>query len=508
MKAVVDHFRRIYSERYQLKVFEKSVVKKKGSIFFMIHTGLWKKLVIISPVSRQNLGMEIDVAESNEFNLKGKSYRYIVCPCNHKNACVLRKMFPFTRPRTAGLKAAVGLGDRIGLVTPGHIRAVKAGVFPVFAQQSVRELSRTGRTFNDVLDDVTWAVFQEGYREGFGADADHLKSIEDVDKAISAGYTMFTVDPSEYVDNNVERYSLKELEEKFAALPWCDLGCDIEGFQKIYDGKKVTIGDDFFVITRQSLFKMAVKYSAAIAFAAKVFRHIKKVLGQEVFDFEMSVDETDVPTSPLEHAFIALELKRLNVKATSLALRFVGKFEKAIDYMGDLEEFEGSFKKHVSIAKSLGPYKISIHSGSDKFSVFPILGRLASDMIHLKTAGTSYLESLRIVARYDPSLFRELVSFALQRFAEDRKAYDVTTDLSHIPPPNNVLDCDLEKTYLDERNGRQLLHITYGSVLTIKKASGEWVYRDRILRCLMEHEYELYETVAKHLRRHVEAIWS
>ncbi|MEM2130400.1 MAG: tagaturonate epimerase family protein [Candidatus Bathyarchaeia archaeon] len=508
MNVVIDSFRRFYVKGRPLVIYEKSVVQKNECTFFLVREGVEKKLVILSRGSGLHPISSFEVAERGEFRVGDEAYVLAVCPCSHANILALRKILHFLCPQRAGLKAAVGMGDRIGLVTPGHIRAVKAGIFPVFAQQSVRELSRTGRTFDDVLDDVSWAVFQEGYRDEFGADADHLKSIEDVDKAVRAGYTMFTVDPSEYVDNDVERYGLKELEEKFAALPWCNLGCDIKSFQNLYVGKKVTIGKNVFVFTQQSLFKTAVKYSAAIAFTTKVFRYIKTVLGHEDFDFEMSVDETEVPTSLLEHAFIALELRRLNVKVTSLALRFVGRFEKAIDYMGDLEEFDDSFKKHVFIAKAFGPYKISIHSGSDKFTIFPVLGRFASDLIHLKTAGTSYLEALRIVARHEPMLFREIVLFALKRFDEDKKAYDVTTDLSLVPNPNKILDSKLESAYLDDNNGRQLLHITYGSVLTTKKASGEWIYRNRIFRCLMEHEDELYETVAKHLRRHVEAIWS
>ncbi len=508
MHATVDYFKRFYEKGRPLVVYEKSVVQNDECTFFLVKEGADRKIVILSRGSMLRPVKDFEVAEYGKFRVGDDAYVFAVCPFSHANVSVLRRVFHFLCPQTSGLKVAVGMGDRIGLATPGHIRAAKAGVFPVFAQQSVRELSRTARTFDDVLDDVTWAVFQEGYRDGFGADADHLKSIDDVERAVSAGYTMFTVDPSEYVDNNVERYSLEELEEKFTALPWCDLECDVEGFKKLYEGKKVTIGNEVFVLTRQSLFRMAVKYSAAISFAAKVFWRVKTILGNEDFDFEVSVDETDVPTSPEEHVFIALELRRLGVKVTSLALRFVGKFEKAIDYIGDLKEFEESFKKHVSIARSLGPYKISIHSGSDKFSIFPILGKYASDLIHLKTAGTSYLEALRIVARHEPALFREIVLFALQRFEEDRKAYYVTTDLSRIPDPNKILDSELEPTYLDENNGRQLLHITYGSVLTTKKSGGEWVYRERIHRCLIEHEEEFYETVAKHLRCHIEAVWS
>jgi hypothetical protein len=108
----------------------------------------------------------------------------IQCDLNHENAEAVRKIFPFTRPVVLGLRPSIGLGDRLGLANPGHLRAVAGtGFRPVLAQQSVRELERTMRETEDVMDAATWAVFQEGFREGFGADADHLKTPEDAPPA-------------------------------------------------------------------------------------------------------------------------------------------------------------------------------------------------------------------------------------------------------------------------------------------------------------------------------------
>src|SRR5512139_462452 len=100
------------------------------------------------------------------------------------------------------LTSSFGFGDRLGLATPGHIEAVRGtAIAPIFAQQSVRENSRTGRTPQQVLDEAMWGAFQEGWREPWGADADHLKTTGDVDTFVAAGYTFFTVDPGECVDN-------------------------------------------------------------------------------------------------------------------------------------------------------------------------------------------------------------------------------------------------------------------------------------------------------------------
>ena len=209
----------------------------------------------------------------------------------------------------------------------------------------------------------------------------------------------------------------------------------------------------------------------------------------------------------MEHLFIALELKRLNIRVQGLALRFVGRFEKAIDYIGDLKEFKETFRVHVAIAEKFGPYKLSIHSGSDKFSIYPVVGKVAGDMIHLKTAGTSYLESLRIVARHSPDLFREIVRYSLQCFEKDKKTYHISTKISVVPNPDCVIDGDLERAFLEDKNSRQLLHVTFGSILTARTDDGDWRFRERIRTVLLDNEEEYYEVISKHIGRHIESVW-
>ncbi|MDH5441863.1 MAG: tagaturonate epimerase family protein, partial [Candidatus Bathyarchaeota archaeon] len=158
--------------------------------------------------------------------------------------------------------------------------------------------------------------------------------------------------------------------------------------------------------------------------------------------------------------------------------------------------------------RHFGPYKLSIHSGSDKFSIYPIVARFARDIVHLKTAGTSYLESLRIVARHDPDLFREIVHYSVQNYEKDRKTYHISTELSMIPILDKIQDKDLELRFLDDNHGRQLLHVTFGSILTAMARDGKWLFRDRIRKVLIENEDEHYQTIAEHLGRHIGSIWS
>ena len=142
----------------------------------------------------------------------------------------------------------------------------------------------------------------------------------------------------------------------------------------------------------EAVLRAAAKYGRAVAHTVRLYRRIERTMDGRGFDFEMSVDETDSPTSLAEHVFIASELRRLKVRWVSLAPRYVGTFEKGVDYIGNLPEFEASLTGHAAVARAYGPYKLSLHSGSDKFSIYPIASRLAGDRVHLKTAGTSYLE--------------------------------------------------------------------------------------------------------------------
>ena len=107
------------------------------------------------------------------------------------------------------------------MANPAHIRSLEGSDFkPIIAQQSIRELTRTNRTPDQVMDAAIWAVFQEGYKSGFGADADHLKTTTDIDLMINAGFTFFTFDPSEYVINEADTFSLLEIEQKVNELNW------------------------------------------------------------------------------------------------------------------------------------------------------------------------------------------------------------------------------------------------------------------------------------------------
>jgi hypothetical protein len=383
------------------------------------------------------------------------------------------------------------------------MRAHGQGFSGIFAQQSIREMTRTQRSAEEVMAAAQRSLAAASYTAAWGADGDHLKTTEDIDRVAKAGFTFFTFDPSPFVNNAADKLGRTALAAEVASLLKDKIfpaGFDAEYLQGSHDAGK---DGGKLKFAKEGLHRAAVKYGRAIAQVARMSTHLKKTL-QRPYEIEVSVDETDTPTKPLEHLFWALELRRRKVKqVVSLAPRFIGDFEKGIDYKGDLKKFEKQLRVHAAIAEIFGPYKISIHSGSDKFSIYPAIGRVCGTRLHLKTAGTSYLEALRVVVRVDPKLFGEIAAYDAGRFAQDKQSYHISATDAGVAALAKTKPKDYERVYLDETTGRQLLHVTFGSTLTLGKTAAGRLFKDAILEILKKHSDLHAELLAKHLGEHM-----
>ena len=425
------------------------------------------------------------------------------CGLSNANAKLLQEHFEFTKPKVIGLRYSFGFGDRIGLANPGHLKAVenrKIGV--ILAQQSIREMTRTERNPDDIMSAAVWAVFQEGYKEGFGADADHLKTIEDINRLVDAGFTMFTFDPSDHVVSGVEKMSEQEINEKIESLSWDNYGETYSELLSRYDNKNIKIDDNFTISpTKREIMSAVLKYFGVVLQGKKMFDHLSSFENYDS-EVEISIDETDTVTSPFDHYFVVNELKRHDVNFVSLAPRFIGDFEKGIDYKGDLNIFRKDFVKHAAIAESFGDYKISLHSGSDKFSVYEIISENKNIIIHVKTAGTSYLEAVKVAAAREPDLFRRILDFSRGLYEHEKKTYHVSADINKVKPANEYKDKELVGLF-DDNNVRQILHVTFGKVLTDKDKNNKYIFRDDLYKCLTDNEDLYDEYLHKHFRRHL-----
>jgi len=408
---------------------------------------------------------------------------------NNKNLKKLLNLFPDLYPSPLGMVTSFGFGDRLGIANAAHIRAVQKQktVLPVLAQQSIRELSKTKKNFKIVVAQSIWNILQEGYLGKWGADADHIKEKKYFIEAAEAGMTMYTLDTSEYLDEKVLDMTDLQINKEY------DLGTEyIKSIKKEYLGKKIKINGCKIYFSETTVVRLALVYGKALEFTKDIFQFLISKLDR--FDYEVSFDETNTVTTPEAHYFIVNEIRRLGIDFTSLALRFPGIFEKGIDYIGDIEEFEKSINIHGLISRNLGGYKLSLHSGSDKLSIYPSFTRNTQGVFHVKTSGTSWLEALRVAALMDPQFFRRLFLIAVNSFEENKKAYHVNLDKDVLPTSiKNIKNKDLTHI-LDDYDLRRVFHIAYGVILDEEK--------EYLMKLLFENEQTHYGFLLENFEKH------
>ncbi len=416
----------------------------------------------------------------------------LLCELVPANAKALHALLPFTKPVRIKGDTSIGLGDRLGNAGPGQLRAIrKYNAFPVLAQQSIRELTLTNRTFDDVIAAATFAVLEEGYTDGYGADGDHLKTKEEIGMAIKAGCSMITLDCSEKLHDEFIVADMAEVEAAYAAVP---AECRAKYEADYLDREQPMVG----AFSREDLMRCVAAFHDVLTHAEECFAFMQEACGGNC-DFELSIDETPGITSPKQHFFITNELYGHGVSCTSVAPHFTGEFEKALDYVGDLRAFADEVRIHQEIAEHFG-YKLSLHSGSDKFTVYTAFAGITGKKMHVKTAGTHWLEAVRLVSYEDPQLFRRAVDYSLAMYGESSKYYHVTADIKKIPPVELLSNLYLPEL-VDKPESRQLLHISYGVLL-----DQGWFKRP-LYELLAREEEKYYGFLEHHTDRHLKYLF-
>ena len=230
------------------------------------------------------------------------------------------------------------------------------------------------------------AVKTLGYTGQYFVDADHI-NLTNVDRFIEAS-DFFTLDVADYIGKPASKE---------------DVDAFVESNRK-YIGTVNIPGIEPFEVTEEQVRAIAGRYLFACQEAGRIYRHIAEKKGADNFVTEVSMDEVNDPQTPVEILFILSALAQEKVPAQTFAPKFTGRFNKGVDYRGDIRQFEKEFEEDLLVidyaVKEFGlmdNLKLSIHSGSDKFSIYPIMGRLIRKYdkgIHIKTAGTTWLETV------------------------------------------------------------------------------------------------------------------
>ena len=339
-------------------------------------------------------------------------------------------------------KYTFGTGDRFAHQGSAQLRAILKAreggvdVHPVW-NKSNREHTIIKSKPDDVRAEADAAVTALGFTGAYYVDADHigLKTVE----AFIPGSNFFTLDVADFTGKAAESDA-------------------VETFLKAvrhYTGSLSIPGIDRpFEITEETVRGAAGKFLLAVQEAGRIYRHVEARKGKESFVTEVSVDETDSPQNPVELFLILAMIAGERIPVQTIAPKFTGRFNKGVDYVGDLGQFEREFDEDLSViafairefglADSL---KLSVHSGSDKFSIYPIINQLIKKHdagLHVKTAGTTWLEEVIGLAESGGEgleLAKEIYSQARDHFAELVAPYSTVIDIdpAKLPHPKSVM---------------------------------------------------------------------
>jgi len=371
-------------------------------------------------------------------------------------------------------KYSFGIGDRFGQQGKAQLAAIiKAkelglNITPVW-NKSNREHSIIDTTPQDTRREADEAVLACVWKDPYFVDADHI-GLNNVDAFIESS-DFFTLDVADFIGQSADE---------------SDVRAFIKKHKKYISSLAVPGIDGALEITEQQVHTIARKFLLAIREAGKVYRHIEAAKGAGNFITEVSIDETDEPQTPVEMLFIIGAIADEGIPAQTIAPKFSGRFNKGVDYVGDVGKFAKEFEQDIAIvafaSREFGlpdNLKLSVHSGSDKFSIYGPIAETLKKFdagLHLKTAGTTWLEELIGLAMAGGdglAIAREVYAKSVSRIDELCAPYAAVIDIDRakLPAPEAVNRWD-EEAFASalrhnlsceryDRNLRQLLHVAY-----------------------------------------------
>jgi hypothetical protein len=330
-----------------------------------------------------------------------------------------------------------GVGDRFAHQAKAQLRAFQRlaaegiEVVPVW-NKSNREHTFIGSEPQSVFDAAKAAVAALGWKQGWHVDADHIR-LETVGRFLACS-DFFTIDVADSIG-------------KPAAAS--DVAAFLARHPELIGTVSIAGVGQPFTTTRADVEAVVAKYLLAVQDAGKIYRHIVAAKGEDNLIAEVSMDETDAPQTPLELLIILAALADEKVRVQTIAPKFTGRFNKGVDYVGDLVQFEREFNDDLAvIAHAVAKYglpanlKLSVHSGSDKFSLYPIIRRALARTgagVHVKTAGTTWLEEVIGLAEAGGdglALAKEIYAYALAHVDELCAPYASVIDIDRAKLPS------------------------------------------------------------------------
>lgn len=371
-------------------------------------------------------------------------------------------------------KYTFGIGDRFGQQGKAQLRAIQNAwesgleIVPVW-NKSNREHQIIHSSPADTRAEAEEAVQALNWSSSYYVDADHI-NLSTVDPFLEHS-DFFTIDVADHIGEGIAGGELEEFME--IAFP--------------YEGQLVIPGiSDPFRVNREDLEAIAGRFQGAVREASRIYRHIESKKGKDAFIAEISMDEVDMPQTPVELFFILLLIRHYDIPVQTIAPKFTGRFNKGVDYVGRTDQFRKEFEEDLLVIDHCiqhfglpGNLKLSVHSGSDKFTIYPVIGELIRKHdkgIHVKTAGTTWLEEVIGLAMSGGEaleMAKDIYTKAYDRQGELCAPYATVIDIDPraLPTPSDVNLWDGNKFsntlrhvpgHRDYDAGfRQLIHVGY-----------------------------------------------
>jgi hypothetical protein len=409
-------------------------------------------------------------------------------------------------------KYSLGIGDRFGRQGKAQlaalIKAKEAGldITPVW-NKSHREHTIVGTEPADTRREADEAVAACGWKAPYFVDADHI-GLKNVDRFIESS-DFFTLDVADFISRPADEKDIARFVRKRSKyvgtleIPGIEMGLHV---------------------TQERIRAIAAKYLFAVKQAGEIYRHIASTKGAGKFITEVSMDETDQPQTPVEMFFILAAIADEGIPAATIAPKFTGRFNKGVDYVGDVTAFAGEFERDLAVVAFAaaefglpGDLKLSVHSGSDKFSIYGLINRVLKKFdagLHLKTAGTTWLEELAGLALAGGEALwfaKDVYMQAFGRIDELCRPYASVVDIdwSRLPEPVEVHFWNRRRFVATLRHDqsckdynpsfRQLLHISY----KLAAEARQWY-----LAALDKHEDIIAPQVTANLyERHIKRVF-
>lgn len=409
-------------------------------------------------------------------------------------------------------KYSIGVGDRFAHQAKAQLSALKKAktdgilITPVW-NKSYREHQIINSQPSDTRRKADLAVKEQNWNSPYFVDADHI-GLNSVDHFLES-CDFFTLDVADYIGRSTDESRIKAFVQR------------LEHYSGIINFPGI---EGSILITGEIIRKAACKFLYAVEEAGRIYRYIEEKKGKDNIIIEVSMDETDSAQTPIELLLILAALSFEKIPVQTIAPKFSGRFNKGVDYAGDVNKFAKEFEEDVAVIRfavnefSLpGNLKLSVHSGSDKFSIYPVINKTLKKFdagIHLKTAGTTWLEELIGLATSGGEglqIAKDIYRKAYSRYDELCGPYKTVIDINinELPVPDEVEKWDgnqfastLRHDRSDKRynmNFRQLLHVGY-------KVAAE--LGECYLSALEKNEKEISENVIENLlERHIKRIF-